>query len=127
MNWYVRMTTAGRVVTAQPNYFSSCPKCGEQTLYDLIWEKRGEDPSVWAESVSGDRLTAQQALADPAEVSAWHSREKLTCPHCTTTYYTQVAYRIKPATDMLAGDEAEPVPDAPPTGDPYSDKAVAAV
>ena len=132
MNWYARISIASRVVTAQPNYFSTCPKCREETLYDLIWEKRQSDPAVWGVKHDGTRISYGEAHAlelagRSGEVKEYHSRERLTCPHCKATYFAQVIYNVSgEQVDLMGRDEAEPVPDAPPTPEPYSEQAVAA-
>lgn len=102
-------------------------------MYDLFWEKRPNDSSVWAITQNGARISngeAEQLIESgrSGAIREYHSRERITCPHCHTTYYAQVIYNVSgPEADLMGRDEADPVSGRPPTNDRYSEQAVAAV
>ena len=125
-NWYVRISTAAKIVTAQPNYFSKCPKCKVEELYDLVWERRLGDPTVWGVLDDGARIPYaeyenKRRAGNVNDVVSLHSREHIKCPHCGTQYYVQVRQTLHPVADYMPNlHSLDGEGDTPPNGDSYN-------
>jgi len=118
MNWYRLVKSAAIRCTAEPHYFTQCPKCKKRLLTDLLWEKRSQDPSLDAFDLAGQSIPVSEALANNSNVSRWQSREQFTCPKCATKWFSNVTRRIKPEFDMIPKEQVSGM-GTPPTSDRY--------